>query len=52
MTQSYPTDLNDAQWEILEPLLPAARSGGRPRSVKPRAIVNAILYARTGSHEE
>lgn len=44
MTPSYPTDLNDAQWEILEPLLPAAHSGGRPRSVAPRAVVNAILY--------
>ena len=41
---SYPTDLTDAQWAVLAPLLPPAKPGGRPRSVDPREIVNAILY--------
>jgi transposase len=41
---SYPTDLTDAQWGLLAPLLPPAKPGGRPRSVDPREIVNAILY--------
>ena len=40
----YPTDLTDAQWEILAPLLPEAKPGGRPRSVELREVVNAILY--------
>jgi putative transposase len=40
----YKTDLTDAQWAILEPLLPKAKPGGRPRSVDMREIVNAIIY--------
>jgi putative transposase len=42
--QRYPTDLTDAQWALLEPLIPAAKPGGRPRSADLRAIVDAILY--------
>ena len=42
--QRYPTDLTDAQWAVLEPLIPAAKPGGRPRSADLRAIVDAILY--------
>jgi putative transposase len=45
----YDTDLTDAAWELLEPLLPAARHGGRPRTTDVRAVVNAIFYLlRTG----
>ena len=44
MNLSYPTDLSDQQWELLSPLLPLAKSGGRPRSVALRAITNAIFY--------
>ena len=45
----YPTDLTDEQWTLLEPLLPAAKPGGRPRSVDLREITNAMLYLlRTG----
>jgi putative transposase len=40
----YPSDLRDAEWAILAPLLPAAKPGGRPRSVDLREIVNAISY--------
>jgi len=47
--KSYPSDLTDAQWEILEPLIPASKRGGRPREVNMREVVNAILYLnRTG----
>jgi putative transposase len=47
--KSYPTDLTDAQWEIIEPLLPPAKHGGRPREVNLREVVNTILYLnRTG----
>ena len=45
----YPTDLTDVQWEHLSGLLPAAKPGGRPRSVDLREILNAMLYlVRTG----
>lgn len=40
----YDTDLTDAQWAILEPLLPPAPGGGRPRSTDLREVLNAILY--------
>jgi putative transposase len=49
----YPSDLTDAQWAILEPLIPPAQSGGRPRIVDMREIVNAMLYLnRTGCQWE
>ena len=45
----YPSDLADAQWELLAPLLPPAKPGGRARSVDLREVVNTILYqGRTG----
>lgn len=45
----YSTDLSDAQWEILKPLIPPARKGGRPRVVDMREVINSILYLnRTG----
>jgi putative transposase len=40
----YPTDLTDAQWAILEPLIPAPKPGGRPCRWERREIVNGILY--------
>src|SRR5262252_2330250 len=40
--RAYPSDLSDGEWAILAPLLPAAKPGGRPRSVDRREIVNAI----------
>ena len=41
---SYPTDLTDAQWATLAPLLPAAPWWARPREVDLREVCNAILY--------
>jgi putative transposase len=47
--QRYPSDLSDAQWKLLAPLLPAPRRSGRPRTIDLREILNAILYLlRTG----
>lgn len=47
--QPYPTDLTDAQWRVLEPLIPPAKPYGRPRTVDLREVVNAIFYVtRTG----
>ena len=40
----YATDLTDAQWGLMEPHLPAAQRGGRPRTTDLREVVNAILY--------
>jgi transposase len=45
----YPSDLKDAEWARLEPLIPEASPGGRPRKTDMRAAMNAILYLlRTG----
>lgn len=41
---SYPTDLTDREWALLEPLLPRAKPGGRPRSVNLRVILNGLFY--------
>jgi putative transposase len=40
----YASDLSDAEWAILEPLIPPAKPGGRPRSVDMRLILNGIFY--------
>ena len=40
----YPSDLTDAQWQLLQPLLPPPKPGGRPRKTDLRAVLNAIFY--------
>lgn len=49
-SDTYLTDLSDAEWEVLRPLLPSRRSTrGRPRRHSLRTICNAIFYVlRTG----
>jgi putative transposase len=44
----YPSDLTDAQWAVVAPLLPERpRTGpGRPRRVPLREVVNALLYMK------
>jgi putative transposase len=44
----YPTDLSDDEWQILEPLVPDAKPGGRPRAHKARELLNAIFYVLRG----
>lgn len=44
MAKRYPTDLTDAQWALLEPLVPPAKPGGRPRTVNLRLVLNTIFY--------
>lgn len=44
LRQPYPSDLTDKQWQLVKPLLPAAKKGGRPRSTDEREILNAIFY--------
>ncbi|MEU9663737.1 IS5 family transposase [Streptomyces chartreusis] len=40
----YTTDLSDPEWEILRPLVPAVKPGGRPAKHTRRGIVNALAY--------
>jgi putative transposase len=42
--RSYPSDISDEEWDILEPLLPVEKPGGRPRKTSLREVVNAIWY--------
>ena len=48
MGQRYPTDLTEAEWTLLAPLIPTAKPGGRPRTTDMREVVNAIFYVLRG----
>ncbi len=46
---AYPSDLTDAQWQLVGRRIPPASPGGRYRSVNLREVLNGILYLlRTG----
>ncbi len=45
--QPYSSDLTDAQWAILEPLLPPPVAAGAPRKTNFREVLNAIFYVLT-----
>ncbi len=40
----YPSDLTDAEWGLVEPLIPPAKRGGRKRDVNLREVVNGVMY--------
>lgn len=40
----YPSDLSEAEWELLAPLIPPAKYGGHPRTTDIRQVCNAIYY--------
>lgn len=40
----YPSDLTDAEWERIAPLLPPPRGRGRKLGVDLREVVNAVSY--------
>jgi putative transposase len=42
--QAYPTDLTDQEWSLIQPLVPKAKTGGRPEAYPKREILNAICY--------
>lgn len=47
--KAYKSDLTNDQWELIQPLLPKAKPGGRPRSTDLREVLNTLLYQnRTG----
>src|ERR687896_512682 len=41
---TYPTDLTDEEWQLLKPLLPPDKAGGRPRKYPMREGMNGIQY--------
>jgi|ERR1700730_14923954 len=38
------SDMTDGEWARLDPLIPAAKPGGRPRTTNMREAINAILF--------
>jgi transposase len=42
--KAYPSDVTNAEWQIIERLLPIAQTIGRPRQVDLREIINGIFY--------
>jgi transposase len=47
-SRRYPTDLSNAEWTILEPLIPAPKAGGRPARHDRRELCDAIFYHLRG----
>ena len=43
-TLRYPSDLTDEEWSLIEPLIPAAKRGGRKREVMVREVVNGVMF--------
>ncbi len=43
-SKPYPSDLTDAEWTILQPLISSANHIGSPRSVELREVMNALMY--------
>src|SRR3954451_11594070 len=44
----YETDLTDAEWALLEPVMPEPNQRGRPREWPLREVINAIFYVLRG----
>ena len=40
----YPSDLTDAEWQLVELLIPPGKSGGGKRTVVMREVVNGLMY--------
>src|SRR5487761_2212495 len=40
----YPSDLTDAEWQHIAPLIPPGKRGGGKRTVKLREVVNGLMY--------
>ncbi len=40
----YPSDLTDAEWALVAPLIPPAKRGGNKRTVNVRAVVDGLMY--------
>ena len=44
----YPTDLTDAEWDLIKNVIPPPKPGGRPRELEMRAVVKAIFSVVDG----
>ena len=40
----YPSDLTDAEWAHVAPLIPPAKRGGNKRTVDVREVMNGVMY--------
>jgi transposase len=40
----YPSDVTDAEWAVIAPLIPPGKRGGDKRTVNLREVVNGLLY--------
>jgi transposase len=40
----YPSDLTDAEWSLIRPLIPRAKRGGNKRTVSVREVINGLMY--------
>jgi transposase len=47
MSKAYSSNLTEWQWELIEPLIPVAKPGGRHREVEIWSVLNAIFYLLT-----
>src|SRR3712207_1895006 len=45
---AYATDVSDEEWQLLAPLLPPEKPGGRPRKYPIREVINGIQYILRG----
>ena len=43
----YASDVTDAEWALIAPLMPPPKTSGRPRTTGLRGVVDAILYMTT-----
>jgi putative transposase len=43
-TKVYPTDLSEKEWELIAPLLPVRKEGGRPATYNWWSILNVCFY--------
>lgn len=49
MRKTYKSDLTDTEWKLIQPHIPVAKRGGRPRKANKREVLNAIFYVlKTG----
>jgi transposase len=52
-TERYPSDITEAEWALIAPMIPPPRRGGRPRDTDMREVFNAVRYVlRTGCHPQ
>lgn len=46
--QRYPSDVTDAEWALLAPLIPSPKPGGHPRTTPVREVINGVFSVLRG----